>query len=85
MSVAPESGRNRIMIYGPENDGTCIVEFKSRWRRIAPASDLLLFAKHLFVASTSAYAAVITLVQLTPPRSRAISTAVLTASSRLSV
>ena len=22
MSVAPESGRNRIMIYGPRNDGT---------------------------------------------------------------
>jgi hypothetical protein len=29
MSVAPESGRNRIMIYGPKNDGTCIVEFKT--------------------------------------------------------
>ena len=29
MSWAPESGRNRIMIYGPENDGTCIVEFKT--------------------------------------------------------
>src|SRR5215472_5910885 len=27
MSVAPESGRNRIMIYGPTNDGTYIVEF----------------------------------------------------------
>jgi len=27
MSVAPESGRNRIMIYGPEIDGTYIVEF----------------------------------------------------------
>jgi hypothetical protein len=27
MSVAPESGRNRIMIYGPENDGTYLVEF----------------------------------------------------------
>ena len=27
MSVAPESGRNRIMIYGPKNDGTYIVEF----------------------------------------------------------
>jgi hypothetical protein len=26
MSVAPESGRNRIMIYGPKNDGT-VVEF----------------------------------------------------------
>jgi hypothetical protein len=24
MSVAPESGRNRIMIYGPRNDGTYI-------------------------------------------------------------
>jgi hypothetical protein len=29
MSVAPESGRNRIMIYGPKNDGTYIVEFKT--------------------------------------------------------
>jgi hypothetical protein len=29
MSVAPESGRNRIMIYGPRNDGTYIVEFKT--------------------------------------------------------
>jgi hypothetical protein len=29
MSVAPESGRNRIMIYGPENDGTYIVEFRA--------------------------------------------------------
>jgi hypothetical protein len=29
MSVAPESGRNRIMIYGPKNDGTYIVEFMS--------------------------------------------------------
>jgi hypothetical protein len=28
-SVAPESGRNRIMIYGPKNDGTYIVEFKT--------------------------------------------------------
>jgi hypothetical protein len=27
MSVAPESGRNRIMIYGPKKDGTYIVEF----------------------------------------------------------
>jgi hypothetical protein len=27
MSVAPESGRNRIMIYGPKNDGTYIVDF----------------------------------------------------------
>jgi hypothetical protein len=27
MSVAPESGRNRIMIYGPKNDGTYIEEF----------------------------------------------------------
>ena len=24
-----ESGRNRIMIYGPKNDGTYIVEFKT--------------------------------------------------------
>jgi hypothetical protein len=33
MSVAPESGRNRIMIYGSKNDGACIVEFKTgRWR-----------------------------------------------------
>jgi len=29
MSVAPESGRNRIMIYGPKHDGTYIVEFKT--------------------------------------------------------
>jgi hypothetical protein len=27
MSVALESGRNRIMIYGPKNDGTYVVEF----------------------------------------------------------
>ena len=29
MSVAPEGGRNRIMIYGPKNDGTYVVEFKT--------------------------------------------------------
>jgi hypothetical protein len=29
MRVAPESGRNRIMICGPKNDGTYIVEFKT--------------------------------------------------------
>ena len=29
MSVAPESGRNRIMIYGPKPDGTYVVEFQS--------------------------------------------------------
>jgi hypothetical protein len=29
MSVAPESGRNRIMIYGPKNNGTYVVEFKT--------------------------------------------------------
>jgi hypothetical protein len=30
MSVAPpEDGRNRIVIYGPKRDGTCIVEFKT--------------------------------------------------------
>ena len=29
MSAAPESGRNRIMIYGPRNDGRYIVEFKT--------------------------------------------------------
>jgi len=28
MSVALESGRNRIMIYGPKGDGTYVVEFK---------------------------------------------------------
>jgi hypothetical protein len=28
MSVAPSSGYNRIMIYGPKPDGTYIVEFK---------------------------------------------------------
>jgi hypothetical protein len=42
MSVAPESGRNRIMIYGPENDGTYILEFKTagipekRMNKLAP-------------------------------------------------
>jgi hypothetical protein len=29
MSVAPPSGQNRIMIYGPKNDGTYIVEFSA--------------------------------------------------------
>ena len=29
MSVAPEDSRNRIMIYGPKNDGTYVVEFKT--------------------------------------------------------
>jgi hypothetical protein len=29
VSVAPESGRNRIMIYGPKPDGTYIIEFKT--------------------------------------------------------
>jgi hypothetical protein len=29
MTVAPESGRNRIMIYGPKRDGTYVVEFKA--------------------------------------------------------
>jgi hypothetical protein len=28
MSVAPEDGRNRIMIYGPKTDGSYIVEFR---------------------------------------------------------
>jgi len=28
MSVAPASGRNRIMIYGPKPDGTYVIEFK---------------------------------------------------------
>ena len=28
MSVAPEDGRNRIMIYGPKTDGLYIVEFR---------------------------------------------------------
>ena len=27
--VAPPSGQNRIMIYGPKNDGTYIVEFRT--------------------------------------------------------
>jgi len=31
MSVAPEGGRNRIMIYSPKSDGTYIVEFKTAW------------------------------------------------------
>jgi hypothetical protein len=30
MSVAPSSGYNRIMIYGPKPDGTYVVE-SSRW------------------------------------------------------
>jgi len=29
MSVAPESGRNRIMIYGPKPNGTYEVEFQT--------------------------------------------------------
>jgi hypothetical protein len=29
MSVAPETGRNRIVIYGPKDDGTYIVEFRT--------------------------------------------------------
>jgi hypothetical protein len=29
MSVAPPSDQNRIMIYGPKNDGTYIVEFRT--------------------------------------------------------
>jgi hypothetical protein len=29
MSVAPESGRNRIMIFGPKTDGTYVVEFRT--------------------------------------------------------
>src|SRR5215469_8825471 len=29
MSVAPESGRNRIMIYGPKPDGTYEIEFQT--------------------------------------------------------
>src|SRR5438034_11475509 len=29
MSVAPPSGQNRVMIYGPKNDGTYIVEFRT--------------------------------------------------------
>jgi len=29
MSVAPPSGQNRIMIYGPKSDGTYVVEFKT--------------------------------------------------------
>jgi hypothetical protein len=33
MSVALESGRNRIMIYGPKNDGTFVVEFKTATAR----------------------------------------------------
>jgi hypothetical protein len=28
MSVAPPSGQDRIMIYGPKTDGTYIVEFR---------------------------------------------------------
>jgi len=28
MSVAPPSGHNRIMIYGPKSDGTYIIEFR---------------------------------------------------------
>ena len=29
MSVATETGRNRIMIYGPKPDGTYVVEFET--------------------------------------------------------
>jgi hypothetical protein len=29
VSMAPETGRNRIMIYGPKPDGTYVVEFKT--------------------------------------------------------
>ena len=29
MSVAPPGGQDRIMIYGPKNDGTHIVEFRT--------------------------------------------------------
>jgi len=29
MSVAPPGGDDRIMIYGPKNDGTYIVEFRT--------------------------------------------------------
>jgi hypothetical protein len=29
MSVAPQTGRNRIMIYGPKPDGTYVVEFET--------------------------------------------------------
>jgi len=29
MSVAPEGGRNRIMIYRPKDDGTYVVEFRT--------------------------------------------------------
>jgi len=40
MSVALEVGRNRIMIYGPRNDGTYIVEFKTAdgklWQSTCP-------------------------------------------------
>ena len=28
MSVAPESGRNRILIYGPKGDGTYVIAFR---------------------------------------------------------
>jgi len=29
MSLAPPGGQNRIMIYGPKDDGTYIVEFRT--------------------------------------------------------
>jgi hypothetical protein len=29
MSVAPPSGQNRIMIFGPKDDGTYVVEFRT--------------------------------------------------------
>jgi len=29
MSVAPPGGQDRIMIYGPKDDGTYIVEFRT--------------------------------------------------------
>ena len=28
MSVAPQGGQDRIMIYGPKSDGTYIIEFR---------------------------------------------------------
>jgi hypothetical protein len=36
------TGKNRIMIYGPKDDGTYIVEFRTagarRWQSLSPAA-----------------------------------------------
>jgi hypothetical protein len=40
MSVAPPSGQNRVMIYGPKNDDTYIAEFRTAdGEALLPASE----------------------------------------------